>query len=218
MGEKTQLLVISPPNGCITSATIATRQGHTIDSVDTMKLVGFTFGSSPGAGAHVESIGDKYAVKKWMLYHLRDAGFKGEPLYKLYCCYVSSTMEYCSPVYHPMLTQGQEDYLERLQRHALRICFGYDRPVEEWMDHFNISTLKECRIRRCDSFIRKAAANPRFGPRWLPAREPLQVGLGTRREIRETQATSLRRFNSPLAFLRRRANQIGVIPEVWNRG
>ena len=129
-GKKSQLLVISPPNGCNTSATIATRQGHTIDSVDKMKLVGFTFGSSPGAGAHVESIGDKYAVKKWMLYHLKDAGFRGEPLYKLYCCYVRSTMEYCLPVYHPMLTQGQEEYLERLQRHALRICFGYERPVE----------------------------------------------------------------------------------------
>ena len=63
-----------------------------------------------------------------------------------------------------MLTQGQEDYLVRLQRHALRICFAYDRPDEEWKDHFNISTLKERRIRKCDSFIMKVAANPLFGP------------------------------------------------------
>ena len=34
-----------------------------IDSVDRMKLAGLTFGSSPVAGAHVESIWDKYAVK-----------------------------------------------------------------------------------------------------------------------------------------------------------
>ena len=41
-GKKTQLLVVSPPNGCNTKATIATRTGDTISSVDKMKLVGFT--------------------------------------------------------------------------------------------------------------------------------------------------------------------------------
>ena len=128
-GRKTQLLVISPPNGCNTSAVIATRTGETISSVDKMKLVGFTFGSSPGVGAHVKSIGEKYGRKKWMLYHLRDAGFRGFHLFKLYCCYVRSMIEFCFPVYHPLLNQGQELYLERLQRHALRVCFGYDRPV-----------------------------------------------------------------------------------------
>ena len=95
--KKTQLLVISPPNRCVTKATLATRDGHTINLVDTMRLVGLTFGSSPGAGAHVEAIGEKYRKKKWMLYHLRDAGFTGDHLYKLYCCYVRSMIEYCSP-------------------------------------------------------------------------------------------------------------------------
>ena len=214
-GKKTQLLVISPPNGCMTGATAATRSGDTISSVDTMKLVGFTFGSSPGAGAHVAAIGDKYGTKKWMLYHLRDSGFKGEDLYKLYCCFVRSVIEYCSPIYHSLLTQNQEVYLERLQRHALRVCFGYDRPVEEWMQQHNISTLKDRRVRRCDKFIRKASKNPWFGPVWLPPRVGINQGLRARRGIQETQARSLRRFNSPLSYLRRRANQIGIIPEVW---
>ena len=199
-GKKTQLLVISPPNGCTTSATAATRNGDTISSVDTMKLVGFTFGSSPCAGAHVAAIGDKYGMKKWMLYHLRDSGFRGEDLYKLYCCYVRSVIEYCSPVYNSLLNQGQEVYLERLQRHALRVCFGYDRPVEDWMQQHNISTLKDRRVRRCDKFIRKASKNPRFGPTWLPPRVSIKQGLRARRGIQETQARSLRRFNSPFVF------------------
>ena len=216
-GKKTQLLVISPPNGCMTSAIAATRNGDTISSVNTMKLVGFTFGSSPSAEAHVAAIGEKYGRKKWMLHHLRDSGFAGKHLYKLYCCYVRSVIEYCSPVYHSLLTQGQELYLERLQRHALRVCFGYHRPVEEWMQHHNIATLKDRRIRRCDKFIRKASTNPRFGPAWLPPRVSTQHDLRMRCKVQETQARSLRRFNSPLSFLRRRANQIGLIPEVWNR-
>ena len=213
--KKTQLLVISPPNGCATRASLATRDGHTIESVDAMRLVGFTFGSSPGAGAHVEAIGEKYRKKKWMLYHLRNAGFSGDHLYRLYCCYVRSVIEYCSPVYHPLLTQGQETDLERLQRHALRVCFGYDRPVDEWMQENNIATLKARRITQSDKFIRKAAANPVFGPTWFQPRPDTTHDLRTRRVVQETQTRTLRRFNSPLAFLRRRANQIGVVPEVW---
>ena len=61
-------------------------------SVDKMKLVGFTFGSAPGAGAHVEAIEEKYKTKKWMLYHLRDAGFRGLQLFKLYSCFVRSVL------------------------------------------------------------------------------------------------------------------------------
>lgn len=127
--KKTQLLVVSPPNGCETRAVIATGNGTEILSSQTLKLVvGFTFGSDPGAGAHVDSIADRYARKKWMLHHLSEAGFKGQHLYKLYCCYIRSIIKYGSPVYHSLLSGAQEIRLERLQRHALRVCFGYHRP------------------------------------------------------------------------------------------
>lgn len=78
-----------------------------------------------------------------------------------------------------------------------------------------VSTLKERQLKRCDGFIKKVVANPRFGAAWLPPRPDTSRDLSVRREIQETQATSVRRFNSPLSFLRRRANQIGIIPEVW---
>ena len=211
-GKKTQLLVVSPPNGCRTVATLATRSGDTVTSVESMKLVGFTFGDSPGVGAHVQAITEKYKRKKWMLYHLRDAGFKGTHLYKLYCCYVRSVIEYCSPVYHPLLNGGQELCLERLQRHALRVCFGCEVPVDRIMEEHNIATLKERRVRRCDSFIKKAATNPRFALEWFPRQPGGHMGLRDRREVAETQATTSRRFNSPLTFFRRRANQLGVVP------
>lgn len=58
--KKTQLLVISPPNGYVTLATIDLGQGNKIESVGTLKLVGYTFGSQPSSAAHIESIGERF--------------------------------------------------------------------------------------------------------------------------------------------------------------
>ena len=96
--KKMQLLIISLTNACDTAASISPNQGEVIESVNRMKLVGFTFGRDPGAGAHVESIEEQHRKRKWMLYHQRDSGFKGPNLYRLYCCYVRSSIEYCSAV------------------------------------------------------------------------------------------------------------------------
>lgn len=105
---KTQLLTISPPNGCNTTAKFDADEGASISSVLSLRLVGFTFGGEPDAGAHIESIAEQYKKKKWMLYHLRDSGFKGEQPYRLYCCYIWSAIEYFSVVYHSIIKQGQE--------------------------------------------------------------------------------------------------------------
>ena len=79
------------------------------------------------------------------------------------------------------------------------------------MESNNIESLKDRRVRRMDTFIKKAAANPRF-QRWFPRREGVRRTIRNRREIEETRASTLRRFNSPLAFIKRRANELGVVP------
>lgn len=106
-GKKSQLLVISPPNGCVTTATIRMAEGVAIELQDTLKLVGFTFGDAPGVASHVAGIKDKYRRKVWMLYHWRRSGLTGNQLLKLYCCHVRSIIEYCSAVYHSLLTRGR---------------------------------------------------------------------------------------------------------------
>ena len=165
--KKTQLLVISPPNGFEHTASLEAG-GTTIRSVDKLKLVGFTFGRDPGAGEHVRAVEDKIRRKIWMLYKLRSAGFCGGVLYKLYCCYLRAIIEYCSVVYHSMLNQGQAWDLERLQQLAVRICYGTDRGTDAIMADNAIESLEERRIRRCDAFLRKAISHPRFGAKWFP--------------------------------------------------
>ena len=210
--KKTQLLVISPNNGCNTGAKLRAGQNAVIASAGTLKLVAFTFGSTPGAGAHVESIRNKFRRKVWLLYNLRRAGFKGRNLYRLYCCYLRSIIEYCSAVYHSLLGAGQAEVLEKLHRHAIRICYGFECRVERIMEENHIESLEERRVRRVDAFIRKALRSERFGARWFPQRVETPHNLRRRRHFQETRAMSLRRFRSPLAYMRRRANELGLLP------
>ena len=207
--KKTQLLVLAPTNGCETSATINI-EGHRVESVETLKLVGFTFGSRAGAAAHVGAVTEKIRKKMWMLYKLREAGFKGQHLFKLYCVYLRSIVEYCSVVYHSMLTGGQSQELERIQRLAVRICYGGQEDTDALVQTHCIQTLAERRGRRCDKFLRKAFQHPRFSERWFPQRGPQHMELRRRRWTEESRASTNRRFNSPLAYLRRRANELGL--------
>ena len=208
--KKTQLLVISPPNGCHTTASVKAPDGDVIQPVESLKIVGFTFGSDPGVGAHVTELRRKFRRRIWMIYHLRNAGLRGCNLYRMYCCYVRSVLEYCSPAFHSMLNAGQAAALEGLNRQAVRICFGYDTPVEEIMRERGIETLEARRIRRVDKFIAKVARNARFGPRWLKERPEGQYNLRNWRPIEEQPAATARMYKSPLFFIRRRANDLGL--------
>ena len=207
--KKTQLLVISPPNGCDTRAVLKVGDEE-IRSQTHLKLVGFSFCEKPNASAHVEQIREKVRVRIWMMYHLKRAGFRGRNLYRLYCCYLRTLVEYCSVVYHSLLTATQSEVLERLHRQAIRICYGNDEPVADIMANEGIETLESRRLRRCDAFVRKASTNPNFSGRWFGRRPEAGYDLRRRREIFEPRAGSTRWFNSPLSFLRRRANQLGI--------
>ena len=183
--KKTQLLCISPNNSSITSACVRAEEGD-IWSGPTMKLVGFTFSSSPTAEAHIIAIREEYRRKVWFLFHLREAGVKGINLYKLYYCYIRSRIEYLSAAYLSMLLKGQSGALERLHRHALRVCFGFIGDIRATMAYLAIDTLQERRERRSDAFITKAARNPRF-QHWFPLRPVMGMQLRRRREIEEVK-------------------------------
>ena len=206
--KKTQLLCISPNNGCITSAYVKAN-GDYVWSSPAMKLVGFTFSGSPTAEAHVLSIREEYCRKVWFLFHLRESGIKGINLYKLYCRYLCLRIEYLSAAYHSMLLKGQAESLERLHRYALRVCFGFAGDIRETLAELSIATLQERRVRRTDAFIAKAARNPRFR-HWFPLRLEGGMELRNRRRIEETRCKTQRRFNGPLVHLKRPANELGI--------
>lgn len=152
----------------------------------------------------------RFRTRVWLLHHLREAGIKEDKLFSLFCVYIRAILEYCSPVFHPMLSVGQAHKLERLQRHTARICYGPQQSISTLINAKGIQTLAERRIARTDRFIAKTCTDPRFGPKWFTRRPQDQYGLRNRRTFEETPAKTTRLFNSPLHFFARRANELGL--------
>lgn len=141
-----------------------------VESGNGLKLVGFHFGTDSGASQHVEEVQVAFRRKTWLLFKLREAGIKGEPLFKLYCCYyVSAVIKYCSVVYHSLLNKGQAHALERLDQYTVRVCLGSATSADETMEQHGIEMLEWRSMRRFDVFAHKATANLKF-QHWFPRR------------------------------------------------
>lgn len=205
--KKTQLIMISPPNGYDNKSYI-TVGSERINSKSDLKLLGFVFGSEPNVSRHVEEIKKKFRSRFWSLIHLRRAGIKGSELLSLFNVFLRPVIEYCSIVYHSMLTAGQSDELERLQKQVIKLAFGWDRNYAAVCAEQDISTLKERRENHLDHFIHKSIQSERFGELWFPRRELATHNIRDRKPFKETKARTARYFNSPLSYMRRRANQL----------
>ena len=176
--------------------------GDKICSGPKLKVLGFHLDRRPSVHAHVAALKIRMRDTSWVLRHLKLAGFTEEELATVYCTVVRPVLDYCAVVYHPMLTDEQDQEVERLQAKALKNIYGYEDSYAVMRDKAKITTHRERRIALCDRFAQKAAVNPRFD--WFPLRE----GRSGRHaeKYKEFPARTGRLFNSPLYYYRRRLN------------
>ena len=140
----------------------------------------------------------------WVLRHLRHAGFSEDELARVYKTVVRPVLDYCAVVYHPMLTDEQDQVVERLQAQALKNIYGYGVPYATMRKLAGVTTHRERRIDLCDKFAKKACGNPRFA-HWFPEREAGRRGRH-HEQFHELTARTDRLNNSPLFYFRRRLN------------
>ena len=74
----------------------------------------------------IEYISLKYNKAVWVIAHLKRAKIDYNVILKVYCTMLRPLLEYCAVVYNPMLNNDQVDRLERLQRVALRVIYGFE--------------------------------------------------------------------------------------------
>ena len=105
--------------------------------------------------AHLEVLKRRFRERYWTLRHLKHNGFSETDLVKVYTAVIRPVAEYILEVFHSMMTDTQDEALERLQTHALKCIFGPGLSGRRMRELAGLDTLRERRISQCDRFAKK---------------------------------------------------------------
>ena len=202
--SKTKLITISDALNYRPRAHIFDSDGTKIESGDTMNILGFHLSDRPGVHAHVDITVKKMRIRYWILYHLRRVGFSSTELVIVYKSMIRSLADYCCPAYHSLMTDIQDQQMERTQVGALRSIFGYEMTATCLRAEANVTTLRDRRIRLTDNFANKCLESERF-KKWFPENDSRRSGRQSER-FKEFFAKNDRLRDSPLYYMRRRLN------------
>ena len=114
--------------------------------------------------------------------------------------------DYCSVLYHPMLTDQLDEKLDRCQLHALRCIYGQGHSYSEMRSRAGVTTLRQRRIEQCDKFAALALKNGRYA-HWFPKKTARSSSRCSTEKFLEKFARCSRLQNSPLYYMRRRLNR-----------
>ena len=135
---------------------------------------------------------------------MKSFGFDQAELVSVYKSQIRSVIEYCSVIYHGLLTGEQTACLERLQYQALKCIFGYGESYRFLLEKAQLEELKERRLKAVDKFTEKCLAGEYR--RWFPENPGVRSTRGRRKYLEEF-ARCDRRRNSPIFYMRRRLNE-----------
>ena len=114
-----------------------------------------------------------------------------EDLLKVYCVLIRPVFEYAVATYHSMLTREMPNEIERVQKNACRLIFGWDVDYSSLVDN-NVIELLSCRRDRIVlNFAIKTEKNDRFKG-WFPKREYGDITLCKELKYREDFARTER--------------------------
>ena len=77
-----------------------------------MKVLGFHLDGRPTVHAHVEAMRIRMRDTSWVLRHLKHSGFTEKELATVYKTVIRPVLDFCAVVYHPMLTDEQDQQVE----------------------------------------------------------------------------------------------------------
>ena len=83
-------------------------------------------------------------------------------LVEIYKSSLRPILEFCSVVYHSMISKEQAKALESLQCRVLRVIYGFEVSMEECLEKSGLETLECRRLKRIRKFAVKAAVDENF--------------------------------------------------------
>ena len=131
---------------------------------------------------------------------------KNNVLVTVYCSMLRPVLEYCSVVYHTLITREESERIERLQRLSLKIIFGFGESYENLLGRAGITSLWDRREEAFLKFARNLSQHSRYSESWLPKKEATR-SLRKEKKYEEFYARTERLFCSPLYKIRRLLNE-----------
>ena len=203
--SKTTSLCISDAQNFVPETYFFDADGIRIASTDKLKMLGWHFSSKPTVDAYIAVLKRRFRERYWMLRHLKHNGFSQDDLVKVYTTMVRPVADYMMEIYHSMMTDIQDQEVERLQTHALKCIFGARLSARRMRELADLTTLRQRRIEAVDKFAARCAESDRFCS-WFPRTQEGGRSRRHRDEFVEEYARCNRLYNSPLFYMRRRLN------------
>ena len=91
-----------------------------------------------------------------------------EELVKFYVTCIQSVILYACQVYHYSIPEYLRESLERVQRRALRIIYGYNCSYKDLLNESKLTILSKRRSELCSKFLDKIISHPQNNPYELP--------------------------------------------------
>ena len=140
-------------------------EGQVGEVVEEMKLLGVHITSNLKWHTHVANICKRANTKLWLLRRLKKLGADNEILLDLYNKQIRSIVEYALPVWGPGITKHDCNQIERIQKCAYAIIFGYiDYDIV--LAKYGLKSLEERRLEAVTKFALKSSKHPVFS-KWF---------------------------------------------------
>lgn len=203
---KTQMLCVHD-KGPLMKTYINTPTGEKIESGDTLKILGFTFGSTPDVGTNTDILVRKFISNLWSMRYLKQAGMKEPDLLMTYKVMIRPTLDFAACAYHSLLTDTQAQSLERLQLRAMKIACGETVSYRTVVESGRIELLKDRREGLLKKFAIKASKNERFAKLFLKNRD-INHQLRRREKYHIPFLRTERAKKSPIIYMRKLLNNM----------
>ena len=181
--------------------------GSKVSAFSVVKLLGVYFQDNLKWNTHVTEMIKKAAKRLYFLTQLKRAKVPSPELVNFYVACIQSVLLYGCQVYHYSLPDYLSLSLERVQKRALKIIYGYDNHYREVLQMAELKTLRDRREDLCLKFFNNIVSNPldclyhllpfdnRDQLRELRRRRPFRVSFKTNRFRDTFIPASARHFN-----------------------
>ena len=139
--------------------------------------------------------------------HLKRNGYNNSSLVTVYTSMIRPLAEYCSSVFHALITSSDSYEIERLQMQALKTIFGWRHSYQQLLAKSGLERLSVRREAAFNLLAKQMSESAKYAA-LFPLNPDRRGGSRNREKYKIYPATTSRFLNSPLNSMRRYLNAV----------